>query len=100
MAATVAAASSRKRGFSVADILDDPFPLPSHHLAKRGRCSSSAASAADLGVSLEFDPNEVLQLIFPHEDPQVLQDSSIDLCLPSVLFFLVALFFLSFFTIG
>uniref|UniRef100_A0A0E0LDW1 CUE domain-containing protein n=1 Tax=Oryza punctata TaxID=4537 RepID=A0A0E0LDW1_ORYPU len=71
MAATVSAASSRKRGF--ADILDDPFPLPLHHLAKRGRCSSSAASAAELGVSLEFDPIEVLQLIFPHEDPQLLK---------------------------
>ncbi|KAF0904042.1 hypothetical protein E2562_031557 [Oryza meyeriana var. granulata] len=75
MAVTVA--GSRKRG--LADILDaafldDPFPLPSHHLAKRGRCSLSAASAADLGVSLEFDPVEVLQLVFPREDPQLLQN--------------------------
>ncbi|XP_015693937.1 uncharacterized protein LOC102711815 isoform X2 [Oryza brachyantha] len=75
MAVTVA--GSRKRG--LADILDpafldDPFPLPSHHLAKRGRRSSAAASAAELGISLEFHPVEVLRLVFPKEDPQCLQN--------------------------
>ncbi|KAG8094948.1 hypothetical protein GUJ93_ZPchr0012g21517 [Zizania palustris] len=73
MAVTVA--ESRKRGF--ASFLDDsmrfadgPHRLPSQQ-AKRGRSSPSAASIADLGVSLEFDPVDALQLIFPDADPQI-----------------------------
>ncbi|KAL5231893.1 hypothetical protein ABZP36_030669 [Zizania latifolia] len=73
MAATVV--ESRKRGFAsfVDDpmrFLDGPHPLPSQQ-AKRGRCSPSAASLANLGVSMELDPVDVLQLIFPDADPQV-----------------------------
>ncbi|XP_066372461.1 uncharacterized protein [Miscanthus floridulus] len=76
MAAT--AVASRKRGTEAA-FLDDPFSFPAADLpllhTKRGRCSSSIV-AADLGLSfpLEFDPVEALHLIFPGEDPQVLQN--------------------------
>ncbi|KAJ1260074.1 hypothetical protein BS78_10G204000 [Paspalum vaginatum] len=68
------AVASRKRG--AAAFLDDPFAFPVDlpRLAKRGRCLP-AAVAADLGLTapLECDPVASLQLIFPGEDPQVLQ---------------------------
>ncbi|TVU08281.1 hypothetical protein EJB05_41679 [Eragrostis curvula] len=73
MAATVA--SRRKRGPDA--FLDDPFGFPTDltPLSKRGRCSPSAVTAADLGLSspLEFDPVEALRLIFPDADPQILR---------------------------
>lgn len=67
--------ASRKRG--AAAFLDEPFAFPVDdlpRLAKRGRCLPSAV-AADLGLTgpLESDPVASLQLIFPGEDPQVLQ---------------------------
>ncbi|KAL6874093.1 hypothetical protein ACP4OV_014175 [Aristida adscensionis] len=90
--AAAATAGSRKRG--AAAFLDDPFAAAaaaaagggcggeSHNstprLAKRGRCSPFPAPAAGadlgLGFSLEFDPVDALQLIFPGADPKVLRD--------------------------
>ncbi|KQK16752.1 hypothetical protein BRADI_1g30390v3 [Brachypodium distachyon] len=71
MAAKVA--GGRKRGTAAACLDgsggDDPF----FFALKRGRCSPEADVAADLGVSLEFDPVDALQLIFPGADPQLLQ---------------------------
>ena len=59
---------TRKRG--AAAFLDDPFEVLQ---AKRGRCSPSAtaASVADLGINMEFDPVEAVQSVFPSADPQV-----------------------------
>ncbi|XP_044371628.1 pullulanase 1, chloroplastic-like [Triticum aestivum] len=62
--------STWKRG--AAAFLDDPFEVLQ---AKRGRCSPSAtaASVADLGINMQFDPVEALQSVFPGADPQVTQ---------------------------
>ncbi|VAH84369.1 unnamed protein product [Triticum turgidum subsp. durum] len=61
---------TRKHG-AVA-FLDDPFDVLQ---AKRGRCSPSAtaASVADLGINMEFDPVEAVQSVFPGADPQLLR---------------------------
>jgi hypothetical protein len=69
---TAAVASRRKRGAG-AFLEEDPLAALPQLLAKRGRCSPSyaAADVADLGVSLEFDPLDALQLIFPGANPEV-----------------------------
>uniref|UniRef100_A0A453I272 Uncharacterized protein n=1 Tax=Aegilops tauschii subsp. strangulata TaxID=200361 RepID=A0A453I272_AEGTS len=61
---------TRKRG--AAAFLDDPFEVLQ---AKRGRYSPSAtaASVADLGINMEFDPVEAVQSVFPSADPQLLR---------------------------
>lgn len=52
--------------------MEDPFAVLPPLNTKRGRCSpSAAADVAELGVSMEFDPVDALQLIFPGADPQV-----------------------------
>uniref|UniRef100_A0ACD6AEX0 Uncharacterized protein n=1 Tax=Avena sativa TaxID=4498 RepID=A0ACD6AEX0_AVESA len=72
MAASVA--SRRKRGAS--PFLEDegqfPFGVVPQLSTKRGRCSL-LADVADLGVSMDFDPVDALQLIFPGADPQLLR---------------------------
>lgn len=74
MAARVAS-SRRKRGASpFLDEAEFPFAfgVVPQLSAKRGRCSPSA-DVADLGVSMDFDPVDALQLIFPGADPQLLR---------------------------
>ncbi|KAI4969473.1 hypothetical protein ZWY2020_000387 [Hordeum vulgare] len=71
---TAKVAGGRKRG-AEAFLEEDPFAalLPPLN-TKRGRCSpSAAADVAELGVSMDFDPVDALQLIFPGADPQLLR---------------------------
>ncbi|XP_051202821.1 uncharacterized protein [Lolium perenne] len=66
---TAAVADRRKRR------AEDPSAVLPQLLAKRGRCSPASAARAveDLGISLDYDPLDALQLIFPDADPQLLR---------------------------
>ncbi|KAM3297951.1 hypothetical protein ACQJBY_039751 [Aegilops geniculata] len=69
---TAKVAGCRKRGAEA--FTEDPFAALPPLSAKRGRCSpSAAADVAELGVSMDFDPVDALQLIFPGADPQLLR---------------------------
>ncbi|KAF7111617.1 hypothetical protein CFC21_111605 [Triticum aestivum] len=69
---TAKVAGCRKRGAEA--FMEDPFAALPPLNTKRGRCSpSAAADVAELGVSMEFDPVDALQLIFPGADPQLLR---------------------------
>ncbi|KAM0844201.1 hypothetical protein ACQ4PT_057220 [Festuca glaucescens] len=70
---TAAVADRRKRRAGA--FLEDPSAVLPQLLAKRGRCSPTSAARAveDLGISLEYDPLDALQLIFPDADPQLLR---------------------------
>ncbi|KAM3215002.1 hypothetical protein ACQJBY_067135 [Aegilops geniculata] len=69
---TAKVAGCRKRGAEA--FMEDPFAALPPLSTKRGRCSpSAAADVAELGVSMDFDPVDALQLIFPGADPQLLR---------------------------
>ncbi|XP_044425200.1 uncharacterized protein [Triticum aestivum] len=69
---TAKVSGCRKRGAEA--FMEDPFAALPPLNAKRGRCSpSAAADVAELGVSMDFDPVDALQLIFPGADPQLLR---------------------------